>query len=494
VRTVPAAVPVPTGVMVVQDQAGGVAEASSRLLGAESHGMPAAAPDRPATAPETPGVVVDATQDGPPAMPAAAADGTPDATGPDRTGPDRTGPDGTGVPPHPDGGPARRAGLAFLPMPGRAGRALLNVAPALLLYAVLRAAGLLVLWAYATADHRDFWELLNRYDAGHYAGIVIRGYDTAIPVQIDGTAGTTNLAFFPLYPYLVGLVDRWWGTGVPTAQLIVAWAAGLAAAWGLYAVGAQLRNRRTGVALAGLWAVVPHALVESMGYTETLFTALAAFCLVSVLRGRWLTAAALCILAGLTRPTGVALIAAVGLAALVAACRRPRTWQAWLAMPLAPLGFYGFVAWVGERLGRTGGYLTEGYLYVQSDAWKMSFDGGASSVDSLGQVLTRPQPLAAYVTTAVVLLGIALLVLAALDRVPWPLLVYAMVIMVIVIGGADYYHAKARLLLPAFPLLLPVAYALGASRARTATVVFLVLTALSAFYGVYLCLVWPFSP
>jgi hypothetical protein len=43
-------------------------------------------------------------------------------------------------------------------------------------------------------------------------------------------------------------------------------------------------------------------------------------------------------------------------------------------------------------------------------------------------------------------------------------------------------------------LLLPVAYALGASRARTATVVFLVLTALSAFYGVYLCLVWPFSP
>ena len=421
--------------------------------------------------------------DGAPAMPAAVTDVTADAE-----------PAGQHLPPRPAGGPARRPALAVLRLARRAGRVLLIVAPALLLYAVLRAAGLLVLWAYAAADHRDVWELLNRYDAAHYAGIVVRGYDPAIPLQIDGTAGITNLAFFPLYPFLVGQVDRWWGTGVPTAQLVVAWAAGLAAAWGLYAVGVQLRDRRTGVALAGLWAVVPHALVESMGYTETLFTALAAFCLVSVLRGRWLTAAVLCILAGLTRPTGVALIAAVGLAALVAVCRRPRTWRAWLAIPLAPLGFYGFVAWVGERLGRTGDYLTEGYLYVQSDAWKMSFDGGASSVHSLGRVLTRPQPLAVYVTTAVVLLGVALLVLAALDRVPWPLLVYAVVIVVIVIGGADYYHAKARLLLPAFPLLLPVAYALGAARARTATVVFVVLTAFSAFYGVYLCLVWPFSP
>jgi hypothetical protein len=371
----------------------------------------------------------------------------------------------------------------------RVGRYLAGLVPALLLYAVLRALSLLVLWLYARADHEDIWNRLNRYDAGFYADIVINGYDRTIPVQLDGALGATNLAFFPLYPYLVGLIDPMVGGGVPTAQLVLSGAAGLAAAWGLYAVGAHLRGPRTGVALAALWAVVPHAVVQSMGYTESLFTALAAWSLAMVLKGRWLTAALLCVLAGLTRPTGAALVAAVSLAALVAVCRRWRTWQAWLAAPLAPLGFLGYLKWVGDRLGRV-----DGYFYVQREAWHMSFDWGSASLQTLGTVLTRMQPLALYVTTAVVIVSAVLLVLAAVDRVPWPLLLYALVIVVIAVGGSDYYHAKGRMLLPAFPVLIPVAYALGAARIRVWVVVLLLLTAFSAWYGVYLCLVWPISP
>ncbi|MBV7699119.1 DUF6415 family natural product biosynthesis protein [Streptomyces sp. TRM70350] len=55
-----------------------------------------------------------------------------------------------------------------------------------------------------------------------------------------------------------------------------------------------------------------------MGCTESLFTACAAWSLYAVLTGRWLTAATLAALAGLTRPTGIAVAAAVTVTALLA--------------------------------------------------------------------------------------------------------------------------------------------------------------------------------
>ena len=51
-----------------------------------------------------------------------------------------------------------------------------------------------------------------------------------------------------------------------------------------------------------------------------------------------------------------------------------------------------------------------------------------------------------------------------------------------------------RHLLPTFPLLLPVAYALVAARRSTVIVVFVLLAAFSTWYGVYLCLMWGHSP
>jgi hypothetical protein len=254
-------------------------------------------------------------------------------------------------------------------------------------------------------------------------------------------------------------------------------------------VGAQLRDRRTGIVLAGLWAVVPHAVVESMGYTETVFTALAAWSLFALLRRRWLSAGVLCLFAGLTRSVAVALIAAVGLAALVAVCQRRDGWRPWLGGALAPLGFLGFVAWVGDRLGRF-----DGYVYLQRAAWHASYDAGHYTLTRMIEILTRPQRLGFYVTTFVVLLALALLVLLAIGRTPWPLVVYAAVMFAAVVGVEGYYHTMARHLLPAFPLLLPVAYGLAAARRSTVVVVFALLTATSTWYGVYLCLIWNSSP
>jgi hypothetical protein len=361
--------------------------------------------------------------------------------------------------------------------------------PAIAAYAGLRAVGVLVLWFFAAEQNRSLLGLLGRYDAVHYAGIVARGYDTAVPLKPDGGLATTNLAFFPLFPGLTRLADPLVPGGPATAGIAVSWLAGLAAAWGLFAVGAHLRDRRTGVLLAAVWAVVPHALVQSMGYTETLFTALAAWSLFALLRRHWLAAGLLCALAGLTRPTGAALVAATALAALVAVVRRRDGWRPWLAGALAPMGLLAYVVWVGHRLGRA-----DGYFHVQRDAWKMSYDTGAYTVRTVHKALAQPLPLAMYATTLVLLISFALLAMLAVDRVPWPLLVYAGVIVAMAFFGDGYFHAKARLMMPAFPLLLPVAYALASARRRKAAVVLTTLAAVSAGYGVYLALVWTYSP
>ncbi|MFJ9317358.1 hypothetical protein ACIRN4_24445 [Pimelobacter simplex] len=357
------------------------------------------------------------------------------------------------------------------------------------LFVALRAVCTAVLAAFAAGRDTSLLALLGRSDAIWYARVVTRGYDHAIPVGPDGTLLPTNLAFFPLFPGIVALVDPVLPGGAGTAGVVVAWLCGVGAAAGIYAVGAHVRDRRTGVLLAGLWAVLPHSLVLSMGYTEPLFTGLAAWSLWALLRRQWVAAGALCLLAGLTRPTAAALVVAVGLAALVAVVRREDGWRPWVAGALAPLGLLGYVAWVGHRLGSA-----DGYFRVQNDAWRMSYDAGGTTLATTRDLLTRESPLALYVTAAVVLVALGLLVLLATDRVPWPLVVFAGVVVALSFFGAGYYQAKARLLLPAFPLLLPVAAGLAAARRTTVVVVLAVLTALSAGYGVYLAIAWPYSP
>jgi hypothetical protein len=380
----------------------------------------------------------------------------------------------------------RQRGASSLPTSTPARRAWAGPLAAVLGYAVLRAIGLAVL---AFEGHHLRHDLLG-YDVVWYVGVAEHGYAHALTYAANGAPLPVNLAFFPLYPALIAAVAWVLPIGAQTAAIVVAWTFGLVAAAGLYAVGTAVADRRTGIFLALLWAVLPHALVQSMGYSETLFTALAAWSLWAVLRTRWITAGVLCLLAGLTRPTAAALIAAVGLAALVAVIRDPREWRAWLAGVLSPLGLLGFMAWVGLRLHRL-----DGYFYVQNKAWHMGFDGGANTVDSVHDVVFGKLQLAFDMTTAVLAVAIVLMLVALGSRIPWPLLVFAGVALVVVFTGADYYWAKARLLMPAFPLLLPVAMALARTRNRvTPVAVVAALTALSAAYGVYLALAWKHSP
>ncbi|MFH8488245.1 hypothetical protein [Streptomyces longisporoflavus] len=365
-----------------------------------------------------------------------------------------------------------------------------HASPALLAYAAVRllGAGVFALWA--RNERRDVWHLLaESWDCDWYLKIADQGYADTLGTQIDAN----NLAFFPLHPLLI----RAGSVLVPEPRgavgLAIAVTCSFLAAWGIFAVGDHLYGRKAGVLLAALWGSLPVALVQWMGYTESLFTALTAWSLYAVLTGRWIWAGTLAALAGLTRPTGVALAAAVSLTALLALWRRGRGRRVAVRVlagaVLAPLGWLSYVVWVGFRLGRW-----DGYFAVQK-LWRNDWDGGVGTLRTVLDLLSveRPQ-LFLMMVTATLLGSVALFVLSAADRQPLPLLLFTGLLLLIVLGSKGVYFPRSRFLLPAFPLLLPLATALARARTHVTVTVLLTAALTSAAFGGHMLLAWNGPP
>ncbi|WP_327289827.1 hypothetical protein [Streptomyces sp. NBC_01198] len=356
-------------------------------------------------------------------------------------------------------------------------------APAVGGYLLVRLVATGILWLWANSAHQSLAGVLGRkWDSIWFLGIIQHGYDHGSPLE-------SNLAFFPLYPESVRAAAAISPVGTAATGIVLAWIFAAAAAWGLYAIGAKLHDHRTGVLLALLWGCIPHAVVESMAYTESLFTALAVWTLYALLDKRWLTAGVCCLLAGLSRPTATALIPAVCLAALFAVIRRPTAWRAWAAMLLAPAGWLGYMLWVAARVHRL-----DGWFHIQKAGWGSSWDGGRFTVVNARHILRGESPLDLYAVTLVLLLAVALFALTVAQRQPWPLLLFSALLLATSIGGSGYYHSKARFLVAAFPLLIPPAAALARARPATTVTVVTTLTLISSYFGGYLLLVWVHSP
>lgn len=379
---------------------------------------------------------------------------------------------------------------------GRGLRGLRGRAPgalvALGVYAAVRGAGVLAVAVAAWWTGRSPVRVLGEsWDSTWYLRIAENGYGRT---QIWPGIGSvqSDSAFFPLYPVLIRCASAVLPGSLAVAALAVAWLAAGAAAVGVYRVGAHLLGARAGLLLVVLWAVLPHALMLTLAYTEALLTAFAAWALYALLRGRWGWAAGLAVLAGLTRPTGIAVAAAVVVSAAWELWRRrgraPAVWAAALA---APAGWASYVLLVGVRRGDPLG----GYFAVQS-GWGSRFDFGAGAVASALHALGGGNvELATHVTVVLLVAALVLAGLLAADRsTPLPLLVYTGVLLVMTYGGAGFFESKPRFLLPAFPLLLPVAALMAKARPRTAVVVTAVLAGLSYGYGPYLLLASGVAP
>ncbi|MEU1026495.1 hypothetical protein ABZ366_31365, partial [Streptomyces sp. NPDC005904] len=177
-----------------------------------------------------------------------------------------------------------------------------------------------------------------------------------------------------------------------------------------------------------------------------------------------------------------AVVAALWVAAAVRV-RRERRVEARvvLGVLLAPLGAAGYVLWVGRR---TGGGLF-GYLDVQA-GWGNGFDFGYAFARFIGEKFTSvPGALAGVGLLVGVALVIWLYVLGVRRGQPLPLLVYGGIVVALALCAAGYFGSKPRLLLPAFPLLLPVAVALARLHASRSALILTSVAVLSAVYGAF---------
>ncbi len=181
------------------------------------------------------------------------------------------------------------------------------------------------------------------YDGDWYRNIAEHGY-AELPKQ--------GLRFFPLYP----LLGRWLGTVFLDHTGVALVVIGSVAALVLGALTHRLVLRETDdarMAMRAAWfvAVFPAALPFVLAYAETLMMAAAVGMFLALRSKRWIPAAALGVVVGLTRPVGLLLMIPAAVEALRdwrEATGRDRLWRVG-AVASPGVGMALYLAWVGAE-------------------------------------------------------------------------------------------------------------------------------------------------
>ncbi|MFJ5922008.1 hypothetical protein ACIQF6_05270 [Kitasatospora sp. NPDC092948] len=381
--------------------------------------------------------------------------------------------------------------------------------PALGLYAVVKSVGFAVFMylLHFSGDYRTHspgmgsgrrpWEVVGSWDGAWYQDLAARWYH---PQVLEAGAQASDVrpnsaAFFPLYSGLMRLLSKVTGLGPYGSGMAVSVVFSFVAAAGIYATVSLLLSarmseqaaRRAAVATVGLWALAPGSGVEWAVYTESLFVAIVGWTCYHVMKRNWVAAGLLALVSGLNRPTAAALIAGVGLAALIALLRRTDG----IARPLfailvPPWGLIGYILWVGHRMHNIGGY------FLIQKSWNHYFDGGRFTLRAIREIMIGRHhylwawPVSDMFALLVLLTVPALLVMMFRQRPPAFLVVFVLLTIASTVLSQQLFCNIPRYLLPAFPLL--VAPGLAVSRLKWPTMVALLVFAgaASGWYAGYL--------
>lgn len=203
----------------------------------------------------------------------------------------------------------------------------------------------------------DYVEAMCVWDCAWYRTIAEDGYDLVPGVRFR--PGGANWAFFPLSPMIAGIVSTITSLPTTVTGFILS---------NLYAAGAVLaarplfENKRAYWVYAALILAGPFSFLFSSLHTEGLFVLLTTLCFVALKRRSYLAAGVAAALLSATRLTGILMIGAIGLAALVNARRDGTSWRELPRMLLgdrsllaglavAPLGLIAFMAFLRFHTG-----------------------------------------------------------------------------------------------------------------------------------------------
>jgi hypothetical protein len=247
------------------------------------------------------------------------------------------------------------------------------------------------------AEPNAFWDRFARYDSGWYNDIASRGYQYA-------QGGRSNLAFFPLYPQLMGIGGRLLGGAQQHFYL-----AGIAVSWASFIVAMVLLYRLARLDLphgASVRAVIfasvfPSAYFFGLVYSEALFLLTLVGAVLAIRTRYWLWAIVAGAAMTATRVNGVMFVPALALLAWQAAGddRRARCWA--VAVAVGSCGGIAAYCWFNYQLS---GNPFEWYASIQ----RWDYHPGGNPFASLTRIavllFTRPvdflttEPMAPYDT------------------------------------------------------------------------------------------------
>lgn len=206
-------------------------------------------------------------------------------------------------------------------------------AQVLSVYLATRVVTTVILLQFAAAQAANPWTgpspsysaFATLWDSRWYEIIAAGGYPQVLPTTQAGHVAENAWAFMPLYPGVVGLLMA--ATGLPwgPASVIVSMLCGAGACLALYRLLRHSLSGSQSLVAVLLFCVAPTSPLLQLGYAESMAMMLTAILLVLLVQGRWLAAAPVVLLLGLTRPSGLAFAAALGLYVVVRVLRRSST-------------------------------------------------------------------------------------------------------------------------------------------------------------------------
>lgn len=295
---------------------------------------------------------------------------------------------------------------------------------------------------------RPILDVLLSWDGRWYMDVVRNGYPRDVPPDVTYHVNEARAAFFPLFPSLGRLADLVLPGGDSLAVIVMNHALGLVAIVLFAVIAHRLYGDRVARRTATLAALFPGSFVFSFAYSEALMLVLAAACLLMLIDHEWTAAGVFAALATATRPNGVALVVACGVAAWFA-IRERRDWSSLTAVALAPLGFVVFQIWLGQHTGEAGVWFR-----VQREAWDEGASFGLTAIRNTVEAIWQPMTSPTDTITALSLVAtIALLVMSWKGRLPWVLNAYSWSIVLLMLAPATV-TARPRFLFTAFPLLI----------------------------------------
>lgn len=333
-----------------------------------------------------------------------------------------------------------------------------------------------------TSALRPMLDVLTSWDGLWYLRIIRMGYPTSVQPNVTYEVADARAAFFPAYPMLVRAIDVVLPGGDTLAALFTNFVLGATAMLFAGLLARDLFGIRVSERTMVLMCLFPGSFVLSFAYTEALLITLAGACMWSLLKRQWLLAGVLAAIGTATRPNGIALVAACGIAALFA-IRERREWRALVAVLLAPVGFVGFQLWIDSHAGERGVWFR-----VQTEAWGEGTSFGLTAIRRTLRAFANPFTSPTNtITAASVVAMVLLLYFLWKHRLPGFANAYVAVVLLLMLMPSTV-TARPRFLYTAFPLLISAAvwferdrrdwwpYAVGACSAG--------LVGLTALYGV----------